>query len=175
VGRHTVPGTGQPTPDRGFWVRIAAAVVAVALVGGWLLLRGDAEEPVTTAERNRRTMSPPSGAGTATATTATHATASPTPSSSAPAATSPSPSPSKTGRPPTLSFVLLRDSYITVRVPGGRTLVSRLFRKGQKRSFDQKVLEVVNGRPSAVRFTVNGKPRKPGPPEQPETFTVRRR
>jgi hypothetical protein len=71
--------------------------------------------------------------------------------------------------------VLLRDSYITVRVPGGRTLVSKLFRKGQKRSFDQKVLEVVNGRPSAVRFTVNGKPRKPGPADEPETFVVRRR
>jgi hypothetical protein len=37
------------------------------------------------------------------------------------------------------------------------------------------VLQVVNGRPTAVRFTVNGKPRKPGPAEQPETFTVRRR
>lgn len=53
--------------------------------------------------------------------------------------------------------------------------MSRLFSKGQQRSFDQKVLEVVNGRPTAVDFTVNGKPRKPGPADQPETFTVRRR
>ena len=68
-----------------------------------------------------------------------------------------------------------RAAFITVRVPGGRTLVSRLFSRGQKRSFDQKVLEVVNGRPSAVDFTVNGKRRKPGPADEPETFTVRRR
>ena len=40
---------------------------------------------------------------------------------------------------------------------------------------DQRVLEVVNGRPSAVVFTVNGKRRKPGPADEPETFTVRRR
>jgi hypothetical protein len=71
--------------------------------------------------------------------------------------------------------VVKRDSYITVRVPGGRTLVSRLFAPGDKRSFDGKVLQVVNGRPTAVRFTVNGKPRDPGPADQPETFTVRRR
>ena len=69
---------------------------------------------------------------------------------------------------------MLRTSYITVRIPGGRTLVSQAFPKGAKRSFDNKVLQVVNGRPSAVRFVVNGKPRKPGPAIEPETFTVRR-
>ena len=51
-------------------------------------------------------------------------------------------------------------AYITVRVPGGRTLVSKLFKSGAKASYDQKVLQVVNGRPQAVRFVVNGKPRK---------------
>jgi len=59
-------------------------------------------------------------------------------------------------------------------VPGGETLVSKVFREGQRGNFDRRVLEVVNGRPSAVRFTVNGRPRMPGPPEEPETFTVRR-
>jgi hypothetical protein len=177
VGRHTVPGTGQPTPDQGFWARLAATVVVVALVSGWLLLRGGDDEPVTTAEDNRRTMtqqsstSPTPASPAATTTAPATTAASPSPSASA-STTAP---PSTTGRPPTLSFVLLRDSYITVRVPGGRTLVSRLFKKGQERSFDQKVLEVVNGRPSAVRFTVNGKPRKPGPAAETETFVVRRR
>ena len=66
-------------------------------------------------------------------------------------------------------------AYITVRVPGGRTLVSKVYKTGAKASFDQKVLEVVNGRPEAVRFVVNGKARKQGPPDQTETFTVRRK
>ena len=66
-------------------------------------------------------------------------------------------------------------AYITVRVPGGRTLVSKVFKSGAKASFDQKVLQVVNGRPEAVRFVVNGKARKQGPPDQTETFTVRRK
>ena len=34
---------------------------------------------------------------------------------------------------------------------------------------------MVNGRPQAVRFVVNGKARKQGPPDQTETFTVRRK
>jgi hypothetical protein len=62
-----------------------------------------------------------------------------------------------------------------VRVPGGVTLVSKLFKKGAHASYDKKVLQVVNGRPDAVRFVVNGKPRKPGPSGQTEVFTVRRR
>ena len=66
-------------------------------------------------------------------------------------------------------------AYITVRVPGGRTLVSKVFKTGAKASFNQRVLQVVNGRPQAVRFVVNGKVRKQGPPDQAETFTVRRR
>lgn len=159
MGRHTVPGTGQPTPDRGFWVRFAAVTVAVLLVAAYFLTRGDGQ--VTTDE--------PSAGSTPTTNTAP---ATPTSTSASPSA---SPTPTPSTRPATLSFVVLRNSYITVRVPGGRTLVSRLFTKGQKRSFDQKVLQVVNGRPSAVRFTVNGKPRKPGPAGEPETFTVRRR
>ncbi len=62
-----------------------------------------------------------------------------------------------------------------MRVPGGVTLVSKLFKAGSKASYDKKVLQVVNGRPDAVRFVVNGKPRKPGPSGQTEVFTVRRK
>lgn len=161
MGRHTQPGTGAPTPDSGFWVRLGVAGVALLLVGGWWLVSRD-DDPVRTA--SPRASSP--------ADSSTAGSASPSPSSSA---TSSSASPTATERPPTLSFVVRRKSYITVRVPGGRTIVSRLFPSGSKRSFDAKVLQVVNGRPSAVRFTVNGKPRKPGPSGQVETFTVRRR
>jgi hypothetical protein len=172
MGRHTQPGTGTPTPDSGFWVRAAAAgvVLVVALVW-WVSSRGGGDPVATTS--GDRTASP---SASTSQTGPTSASASPG-STSASGATSPSPSPSAeaTKRPPLLAFAVKRQSYITVRVPGGRTIVSRLFQPGAKRTFDAKVLQVVNGRPSAVRFVVNGKPREPGPADQPETFTVRRR
>jgi hypothetical protein len=137
-------------------------VVVVVLVGGFFLIRqlggsGD----VTTAPPQPTTSSP--------------AATTPAPSATPSAPASPTVSPSPTGKPPTLAFTVVgSSSYITVRVPGGKTLVSRLFKKGATASFDQKTLTVVNGRPSAVRFVVNGKPRKPGPSTQTEIFTVHR-
>jgi hypothetical protein len=156
-----VPGTGTPEPDRGFWVRLAVAAVAVLLAGGYVLTRGGDDQVGTAAGP----------------TTTPSATSSSSASSSGPATTivSPTPSPTRTARPPTLAFTVRYPAYITVRVPGGRTLVSKLFKTGAKASYDQKVLQVVNGRPQAVRFVVNGTPRKPGPTGQTETFTVRRR
>ena len=166
MGRHTVPGTGTPEPDRGFWVRLAVAAVVVVLVGGYLALRSlDDGGDVETAAPSR-SPSP----------TASASTSAPP---SSPPASSPSPSPSPTAtattRPPTLAFTVRYPAYITVRVPGGRTLVSKVFKTGAKASFNQRVLQVVNGRPQAVRFVVNGKVRKQGPPDQAETFTVRRK
>ena len=168
MGRHTQPGTGAPTPDSGFWVRAAAAgvVLVVALVW-WVSSRGG-DDPVSTTGQDRT-------AGPASSTPASTSASPVSSSSSSAASPSPSPSAEATKRPPLLAFTVDRKSYITVRVPGGRTIVSRLFPPGAKRTFDAKVLQVVNGRPSAVRFVVNGKPRKPGPADQPETFTVRRR
>ncbi len=144
-------------------MRLVAGAVVVLLVGGWWLVSRD-DDPVRTAN--------PGGSGGSSGQSSTSASSSPTPATTS---ASPLPSPSSTKRPPTLQFVVKRKSYITVRVPGGVTLVSRLFKPGSRRSFDNKVLQVVNGRPTAVTFTVNGTPRKPGPAEQPETFTVRRR
>jgi hypothetical protein len=166
MGRHTQPGTGAPTPDTGFWVRAAAAgVVLVVVLGWWLVSRGGEDDPVTTTGPDRSSA--------ASATSSSPSTASTSPPASA--SSSPSATTEPTKRPPLLAFTVLRKSYITVRVPGGRTIVSRLFQPGAKRTFDAEVLQVVNGRPSAVRFVVNGKPREPGPAAQPETFTVRRR
>jgi hypothetical protein len=156
-----VPGTGTPEPDRGFWVRIAVAAVAVLLVGGYFLTRGGGDDQVDTA--NGPTSNP----------TATSSGSGSSPGPATPIG-SPTPSPTKTARPPTLAFTVRYPAYITVRVPGGRTLVSKLFKPGAKASYDQKVLQVVNGRPQAVRFVVNGTPRKPGPSGQTEVFTVRR-
>jgi hypothetical protein len=159
-----VPGTGTPEPDRGFWLRLAVAAVVVLLVGSWFLLRGDGGgDEVGTA-----------GDGTASAT-ATASSSTPAPASSSATPPSPSSATTKAARPPTLAFTVRYPAYITVRVPGGRTLVSKLFSSGAKASFDQKVLEVVNGRPRAVRFVVNGKVRTQGPVGQTETFTVRRK
>ena len=162
MGRHTSPGTGTPEPDRGFWIRVAVGVVVVVLVGGFFLVRQfGGSDDVTTAPPQPTTSSP--------------AATTPSPSATTSAPVSPSVSPSPTTKPPTLAFTVVgSSSYITVRVPGGKTLVSRLFKKGAKASFDQKTLTVVNGRPSAVRFVVNGKPRTPGPSTQTEIFTVHR-
>ena len=159
MGRHATPGTGRPEPDAGFWVRLAAVLVVVGLVTTYVLMRDDDTRTATPAPARSSTAS-----SSPTSSETPSATATPTESG---------PSPAR--RPPTLRFEVLRGAYITVRVPGGRTLVSRLFRKGETRRFDRPVLQVVNGRPTAVRFFVNGKPRKPGPADQPETFTVRRR
>lgn len=171
MGRHTTPGTGTPEPDRGFWVRLAAGAVVLLLVGGYLALRftrGD-DEAVETAGR-------PTASGSPSTSTSSSAAGSSTPASSPSSSSAPSTPPaSPTKRPPTLAFTVKYPSYITVRVPGGVTLVSKLFKKGAHASYDKKVLQVVNGRPDAVRFVVNGKPRKPGPSGQTEVFTVRRR
>jgi hypothetical protein len=171
VGRHTTPGTGTPEPDRGFWVRLAVAAVVVALVGGYVALRltGDDDGTVGTAGKPTASGSPATSAGSPAASSPPSGTS----PSSAASASSPAPSPAR--RPPTLAFTVRYPAYITVRVPGGVTLVSKLFRKGAHASYDKKVLQVVNGRPDAVRFVVNGKPRKPGPSGQTEVFTVRRK
>ena len=163
MGRHTVPGTGTPEPDRGFWVRLAVAAVVVLLVGGYFLTRGGGDDQVGTANGPTSTPSATSSGSSSGSSTGP-----------APATTIASPTASKPARPPTLAFTVRYPAYITVRVPGGRTLVSKLFKTGAKASYDQQVLQVVNGRPQAVRFVVNGKPRKPGPSGQTETFTVRR-
>lgn len=172
MGRHTTPGSGTPEPDRGFWVRLAVAAVVLVLVGGYAALRFTGGE-----DGDVQTAGQPTTSSAPSASTTSGAAA---PSSPAPAA-SPSASPSATAaatpakRPPTLAFTVKYPAYITVRVPGGVSLVSKLFMAGAKASYDKKVLQVVNGRPAAVRFVVNGTPRKPGPSGQTEVFTVRRK
>ncbi len=177
MGRHTSPGTGTPEPDRGFWVRVATAGVVVLLAGGYVALRvtgGDDDGTVATAGATptaSRTAGSATSSSPSPSPSGSTAAASASPSGSAP----PTPAPTTSGRPPTLSFTVKYPAYITIRVPGGVTLASEVFPKGATKSYDKKVLEVVNGRPDAVRFVVNGKPRKPGPSGQTEVFTVRRR
>lgn len=169
MGRHTVPGTGTPEPDQGFWVRLAVGALVVLAVVAFVVLRGGGGGGDDQASTSASTATTPTGAASASTPATTGAT---TPASTTPART---PSPTATTRPPTLTFTVRYPAYITVRIPGGRTLVSKLFPAGAKATFDQKLLQVVNGRPQAVRFVVNGTPRKPGPAGQTEVFTVRRR
>jgi hypothetical protein len=152
-------------------VRLAVAAVVVALVGGYLALRLTDDGDGTVATAGGPTAGSPSTSAIGLAEAPS--SPSPAPSSSSSAASTPAAPPTK--RPPTLFFTVKYPAYITVRVPGGVTLVSKLFKKGATASYDKRVLQVVNGRPDAVRFVVNGKPRKPGPSGQTEVFTVRRR
>lgn len=143
----------------------------LVLVGGYTALRltgGDGGDVETAGQPTAGPTPSTSSSGTAAAPSSSSPAASPSASSSS----TPAASPAK--RPPTLAFTVKYPAYITVRVPGGVTLVSKLFKAGAKASYDKKVLEVVNGRPDAVRFVVNGKPRRPGPSGQTEVFTVRR-
>ena len=148
----------------------------MVLAGGYLVLR------LTGGDDGVTTAATPTGSATGSVPATGPASSSAPAGGSAPSASSPpaaaasTPAPAAaTTRPPTLSFTVRYPAFITVRVPGGVTLVSKLFGKGAKASFDKKRLQVVNGRPDAVRFVVNGKPRKPGPSGQTEVFTVRRR
>lgn len=175
-----MPGSGAPEPDRGFWVRAAAAAVAVVLVLAFVatrLLGGGADTSTTDASSPSTSASvvAPSGSPTGVSPPApATVTSSPTVSASPSRTSSPSPSPKSTKRPPTLSFKVLSRTYITIRIPGGATLDSKIFAAGSTARYDQVVLEVVNGRPAGVRFLVNGIPHKPGPATRPETFTARR-
>jgi hypothetical protein len=83
--------------------------------------------------------------------------------------------PTTTARPPTLELRLTGASYIEVRLANGRPLLARLMKKGQHRTFDQKVLRVTVGNAAAVRVTVNGKARKPGRRGQVVSFVARRK
>jgi hypothetical protein len=74
-----------------------------------------------------------------------------------------------------LTLRLTGTSYVTVRQANGRTLTSKIYRKGQRKTFDQKYLRVIIGNAAAVQVTVNGKPREAGRKGEVETFTARRK
>jgi cytoskeletal protein RodZ len=156
-------GTAPPRSP----VAIGAAallVVLALLVGVFVATRGGGDDGVTA----RPSASTSSKAASSKAT--------PTESVSATATAAETKAPDVSAkRPPTLNLTLTGPSFVTVRLPNGRTVVSRLFRKGEHRSFDQKELRVLLGNSSAVQVSVNGKPRKPGRKGQVDTFTVRRK
>ena len=107
--------------------------VVVVLVGGFFAVRhfgGGSDDGASTAGSTSGSSTSPSATPSATPPTTVPPTTTPPPS--------PTATPSATGKPATLAFTVVgSSSYITVRVPGGPTLVYRLFHHGEKRSFDQ--------------------------------------
>lgn len=145
---------------------VLALVVAVAGVA--FAMRGG-DDDTTTADPAPSTATSTAPAPTSSATT------SPAPSSPATASsTAPVPASTKaTKRPPTLHLALVGTSYVQVRT-GGRIILQKVLRKGQSRTFDQKVLSVTLGNAAAVRATINGKALKPGRRGQVQIFVARR-
>lgn len=168
MGRHSVPSTGEPVAAlRSKVVGVSAAVVAavaVAIAAGMFAFGLD-DGSTTTQD------APPGARRTAAAPTAS----SPAPSASASESVAATPSAAATKRPPTLNIRVVGRSFVTVRTPDGRTLVSRLFTQGQHKSFDNKVLRVTIGNSAAVRVEVNGKLLEPGRVGEVAAFTARRK
>ena len=172
VGRHRSPAPGGPLASVDHrMLAVAAAVLAIviAAIVATVMSIESGSSPGSGTGVLGRTHRPHHGSGQASGPTP--APASTTPSPSAPVSTTPSPS----APVHTLAFEVTGTSYITVRTPAGDVLVSRLFKKGSHATFDENRLEVVVGNSGAVRFTLNGRPRRPGARGQVETFDVTRR
>ncbi|MDQ1614922.1 MAG: hypothetical protein QOJ60_861 [Actinomycetota bacterium] len=163
MGRHGSPGLGGSRASVEHR-QLAFAAAALALVIAAI---------VATVMSIEAASSPGSGTRVLGRTFGPHTSGPVAGASSDPASASATPSPSAPVH--TLAFEVTGTSYITVRTGAGEVLVSRLFKKGSRATFDEKHLEVVVGNSGAVRFTVNGKPRKPGADGQVETFDVTRR
>ncbi|MDQ1619127.1 MAG: hypothetical protein QOE19_1696 [Actinomycetota bacterium] len=173
MGRHRAPPDEHDEPLRAPLVVGAAALVVVLalLVVIFVTTRGDGDDGVTTRQTS---ASNTPATSTPAPSPSTGATTSPAAKPSATASTA-TPPPPKTKRPPTLTLRMTGTSYVTVRQANGRTLTSKIYRKGQRKTFDQKYLRVIIGNAAAVHVTVNGKPREAGRKGEVETFTARRK
>jgi hypothetical protein len=101
-----------------------------------------------------------------------------TPSAMPSAVPSPTATPAVTPASPhrqvALRLVVVRGiSWVEVRRPGGRVLVSGIVRHGRHLAFAHGPLDVVIGNAGAVRLTRNGHTHRAGAPGQVLRFTVR--
>jgi cytoskeletal protein RodZ len=179
VGRHSAPG--EPAgPSIGRVLLLTVLLAAVVVAGAVYLVGGQGDDVTTAADDSSGSStssgSPAASASSSASTTGSSAsaTASP-PSSVAEGSPEMSVQPTKQKQAPTLRLELVGTSYVTVRVPGGRTLTSRTYRKGAQLRYDRPRLEVVLGNAGAVQVFVNGRQRKRGDRGQVESFSVRRR
>ncbi|MGN6245456.1 MAG: DUF4115 domain-containing protein [Motilibacteraceae bacterium] len=177
MGRHSRP---EAAPSRAPWQRpvvvLAALLVVLAVVAVVLATQGSDDAG---ARADVQTTPAPISSTSPTPTPApTSPTPSPaaTPATSAPASTAPTPAASATPSPtppPLLSFTVLRTAWISVTDSSGHQLVARVFRAGEKASYDGPAFTVRTGNAGGVRFVVDGKPRSLGGSGQVESFTVR--
>jgi cytoskeletal protein RodZ len=179
VGRHSAPSSGESAAAalRTKVIGVAAAVVAVAFIVNVVAFGPD--------DGSTTTSGPPAGS---TSTAAASATSSKAPSASPKKKKSHRP---KSNRPksnraesnkvgtsagtPTLVIRATGRSYVSVVAGDGRTLVDRIFTKGQRKSFDNKMLRVTLGNAAVVRVRINGKVVKPGRTGRVAAFTARRK
>jgi hypothetical protein len=170
VGRHSAPPTGEPAAALSNRViGLAVAAVAVVIAVGVLAFG--------TGDGSTTTSGPPAGS--------TDTAAAPTISSKAPSAsptkksTRPKPNKSTNGGAKagahTLVIRVTGRSYVSVVTGDGRTLVARIFTKGQRKSFDNKLLRVTLGNAAVVRVRINGAVVKPERTGRVAAFTAHRK
>ena len=59
---------------------------------------------------------------------------------------------------PTVEFRMVGTSWVEVRGPHGRVLMSEVMHKGERKSFNQSRISVTFGNARAVRLMTNGMP-----------------
>jgi len=168
--RNRAPGRHRRPPGPAQWV--APGVVVIALLGAGGVGAHAALSNSDSGSRSMPTTYPENVSPRASAVP----TVSPAPSPSA------SPSPTATTSAPAASHhrvlalrldVVRGISWIEVRRPGGRVLVSGIVRHGRHLSYAHGPLDVTIGNAGAVRVTRHGSTHRAGKPGEVVHLTVR--
>lgn len=151
---------------------LAGVLVVVVAVVGILLSRADDPAPDAEALPVGDSHNGVSGAVAPTPAAATGAPQpSPTPVTSS--ATT-GPPPRKARSFPLLQFIVVRNTWVSVKRPDGSTVKVGVFKPGAVYTYDAPRLTIRTGNAGGTTFFVNGKKRREGVEGQIEEFTVRR-
>ena len=123
---------------------------------------------VALAMRNGDSSSGPGPGASSTASPRQSTTASPPLAS----AESSAASPSMMAMGPTLELRAVGTSWVEVRGPNDKVLVSRTFPRGESATFSQRRVHLTIGNAGAMRIKANGMPVKAGRPGQVEVMSV---
>jgi hypothetical protein len=159
MGRHEAQHLGLT--GRRLQLTAAAAALVVALLVVAAVVRADRDSGTDPAAH-------PATSRTALPLSAGTGSGSPTPSSSG----SPTASPGMMAMGPTLELRAVGTSWVEVRGPADRVLVARIFRKGDRATFNPSRVHLTIGNAAAVRVTANGMPVKRGRPGRVMLMTV---